>query len=112
MSEHAWGCSLYIGFQVAVEVAVEGDWIQRRLDSKIVSIELPVEHAKLSTLRPAIRKPTQQLYILTSLKVLCTPNSSLHDIIFNVLHLVFVLWSLLFPSRAFYFLRHSCSKKF
>ena len=58
MSEHAWGCSLYIGFKVAVEVAVEGDWIRTRLDSKIMSIELPVEHAKLSTLRPAIQHIT------------------------------------------------------
>ena len=38
--------------------------------------------------------------------------SSLHNNILNAFCLVFVLWSLLLPSRAFSFLRHSCSKKF
>ena len=38
--------------------------------------------------------------------------SSLHNIIFNSFRLVLVLWSLLPTNRAFYFFRHSCSKKF
>ena len=50
-------------------------------------------------------------YLFSSQSLTCYIKSSRHNIMLIPFPLVFVLWSVLAPSKAFSCLRHSCSKK-